>query len=131
MKKMNCLLPGLLLLLTGMFSGQLVTAQDAPTCFIVGKWQMYPQDLPMGEIKPVMVVEMVNDTLHATITEETVPLDIHVEKIEMEGDSAVKLSWWDDMDGTEIFMRISRAGEDSISGIIIDTYPLTGKRIRE
>jgi len=104
-----------------------VNAQDIKNVF-VGKWDATVLDLPQGNMSGLLKIELKNENLSGSFTDKLIKKELVFSSVVMQ-DSVLTANF--DYQGMQISMKLTRKSDDSLEGVVYDTYAVKAVRIKE
>lgn len=123
MNKASMILIGFLFIISSIPS----QAQDQPSDYFAGKWEVLLEDTPAGDATLIMTLERKDGKLEGTLTGNDVEV-IEIERIE-EKEGTLTVYWFSQ--GYDVYLSMQKKDDDNISGTLVGMFVASGKRIKE
>ncbi len=105
----------------------IVNAQAAKNPFI-GKWDAVVLNLPQGDIGGLLKIELNKETLAGSFTDKIVKKEMVFTSMDLK-DSVLNVGF--SYQGLAVTMALKKKGQDSIEGLVLDSYNIKAIRIKE
>ena len=123
MKQISIILTATLLLLTTVS----MKAQQEPSDYFAGKWEVLLEGTPSGDVTMTMTLERKDGKLEGYMSGDGDEVT-NFTSVE-EGEESVTVNWTSQ--GYDVYLELKKKDEDNISGSLMDMFSASGKRIKE
>lgn len=124
MKTLNLILVIVFLLVISIASN----AQANEPGYFSGKWNVLVKNLPQGDTKMIVNLEKQDTTWSGNIQDSTGKEISKFSKVEMQDTTATV---YFTAQGYDVYIRLNKAGEDHVTGTMLDMFDAEGDRVKE
>ena len=117
----------LMLIVFGLMS-MVMKAQDKPSDYFLGKWDVLVQGTPSGDAKMNMVLAMVDGKMQGGLQDEKGVITTKFDKIEGKNDS---LTVYFVGNGYNVYITLDKKEDNKAVGSLMDMFDATAVRVVE
>ena len=104
------------------------TTQAQSTDFFVGEWDVTIKDTPNGTVNVVLSLERVEGKLVGKFIDAATSTETTMSQI-TEGENTVTLYFF--AEGYDLYLTLQPEGEENVTGILMDSFAVEGKRVKK
>ncbi|PSL04356.1 hypothetical protein [Cecembia rubra] len=114
-------------LLFGLMLGMTVYTQAQSNDSLIGTWDIVVEDTPQGNVNVHLTIERIDGKLKAKFKQAGSNQETSISNIS-EQDNGITMYFF--AEGYDLYMTVRPAEEDTVSGYLVDQFPVKGKRIK-
>ena len=104
------------------------TTKAQTTDYFVGDWEVTIKDTPNGTVNVVLSLERVEGKLVGKFIDASTSTETTMSQI-TEGENTVTLYFF--AEGYDLYLTLQPEGEENVTGILMDSFPVEGKRVKK